>query len=74
MQVHNEAGNKRVLVTKNLPGTRWLDILVAANCRVEICTSKETILDIPTIQKLMGDKCDGVIGQLTEDWGMALPI
>lgn len=73
-QVHNEGGSKRVLVTKNLPGSRWLDVLIAANCRVEVCTSEETILDIPTIQKLMGDRCDGVIGQLTETWGAPPPV
>jgi hypothetical protein len=32
-QVHNEGGRKRVVVTKNLPGQRWLDILTAADCR-----------------------------------------
>jgi hypothetical protein len=62
------------LVTKNLPGTRWLDVLIAASCRVEVCTSENTILDIPTIQKLIGDKCDGVIGQLTESWGALLYV
>jgi hypothetical protein len=72
--VHNEGGSKRVLVTKNLPGSRWLDVLIAANCRVEVCTSEETILDIHTIQKLIGDKCDGVIGQLTEAWGTLLTL
>jgi D-isomer specific 2-hydroxyacid dehydrogenase, catalytic domain len=71
-QVHNEGGKWRVLVTKNLPGKRWLDVLVSAGCRVEVCTSTQTILDVPTIQKLVGDKCDGVIGQLTEDWGDTL--
>lgn len=29
----------------------------------------DVILDVPTIKKLVGTKCDGVIGQLTEDWG-----
>lgn len=72
VQVHNETGNKRVLVTKNLPGTRWLEVLTASNCRVEVCTSPQTILDVSTIQKLIGDRCDGVIGQLTEDWGKEL--
>jgi hypothetical protein len=32
-QVHHEGGSKRVIVTKNLPGERWLDILKAADCR-----------------------------------------
>jgi hypothetical protein len=36
LQVHNEGGAKRVIVTKNLPGERWLQILTAAGCRVEV--------------------------------------
>lgn len=68
VQVHNESGSKRVIVTKELPGQRWIDILTKAGCRVEVCTHPDTILDVATIQKLIGDKCDGAIGQLTEDW------
>ena len=37
----NPSGNKRVLVTKELPGQRWVEILTAADCRVEISTSTE---------------------------------
>jgi hypothetical protein len=36
VRVHNPDGAKRVVVTKDLPGARWLDILTAANCRVEV--------------------------------------
>ena len=38
--VHNAGGSKRVVVTKDLPGERWLDILAAADCRIEVrpCT------------------------------------
>jgi hypothetical protein len=64
--VHNEGGAKRVVVTKNLPGERWLKVLTAADCRVEVCTLEDTILDVATIKKLIGSKCHGVIGQLTE--------
>ncbi len=64
--MHNEGGDKRVLVTKALPGQRWLDILTAAGCRVEVCTHPDIILSNDTIKRLIGDKCDGVIGQLTE--------
>ncbi|KAF5443771.1 hypothetical protein F2P56_036305 [Juglans regia] len=42
------------------------------DCRVEICTKKKTILSVEGIVALIGDKCDGVIGQLTENWGEAL--
>ncbi len=66
LQVFNESGDKRVIVTKDLPGDRWRNILTAANCRVEVCTSPDVILDNATVKKLIGDKCDGVIGQLTE--------
>lgn len=67
--MHNEGGAKRVIVTKALPGERWLSILTAAGCRVEVATSPDVILSNATIKALIGDKCDGVIGQLTEDWG-----
>jgi len=40
--VHNPEGKRRVVVTKELPGTRWLDILVAADCAVEVCESPHT--------------------------------
>lgn len=33
-----------------------------------MCTHEDTILSVGTIAKLIGDKCDGVIGQLTERW------
>ncbi len=66
MQVHNESGSKRVVVTKELPGDRWLQILNNAGCRVEVCKHPDVILSNNTIQKLIGSKCDGVIGQLTE--------
>lgn len=65
-QVHNESGSKRVVVTKGLPGDRWLKLLTDAGARVEVCTSTDTILSVPQIKSLIGDKCDGVIGQLTE--------
>lgn len=64
-----------MLVTKDLPGTRWLDILLAANCRVEICAHEDFILSQTTIKTLMSEgmrQCHGVIGQLTEV--SALPI
>ena len=66
LQVHNESGSKRVVVTKGLPGDRWLKLLTDAGARVEVCTSADTILSVPQIKSLIGDKCDGVIGQLTE--------
>lgn len=69
VQVHNERGTKRVVVTKPLPGDRWLQILTSAGCRVEISQHEDTILSNALVKQLIGDRCDGVIGQLTEDWG-----
>lgn len=68
VHVHNEGGSRRVVVTKNLPGSRWLEVLIRNDCRVEVCTDPATILPNDTIKKLIGVKCDGVLGQLTEDW------
>jgi len=72
VEVHNESGSKRVVVTKDLPGERWLQILVQAGCRVEVSKIPDTILSNSQIKQLIGKKCDGVIGQLTEDWGAEL--
>ena len=70
-QIHNPDGTFRVIVTKALPGRRWLDILTSADCRVEICHSK-LVLDTETIKAAIGRQCDGAIGQLTEPWGETL--
>jgi hydroxypyruvate reductase 1 len=67
----NPGGSKRIIVTKELPGQRWLDILTNADCKVEICTS-EDILSTEEISAAIGDTCDGAIGQLTETWGYEL--
>ena len=72
VQVHNEKGKNRVVVTKDLPGERWLEVLKKADCRVEVCREEATILDNATITKLIGDDCIGVLGQLTEVCAVAL--
>uniref|UniRef100_A0A2N9ISL1 glycerate dehydrogenase n=1 Tax=Fagus sylvatica TaxID=28930 RepID=A0A2N9ISL1_FAGSY len=72
IEVWNPNGRYRVVSTKPMPGTRWINLLIEQDCRVEICTQKKTILSVEDIIALIGDKCDGVIGQLTEDWGEAL--
>ena len=66
--IHNPSGSKRVIVTKELPGPRWLEILVQAGCKVEVCTST-AVLKVDEVKAVMGKQCDGAIGQLTEDWG-----
>lgn len=70
-KTHNSDGRNRVLVTKDLPGDRWLQILIRAECRVEICMSTD-VLSIAEIKAAIGSRCDAVIGQLTEDWGNPL--
>ncbi|TFG93708.1 MAG: D-glycerate dehydrogenase [Syntrophobacterales bacterium] len=70
-KVYNPHGDKRVIVTKELPGERWLGILIQAGCRVAVSTSKD-ILGIAEIGSAIGDRCSGAIGQLTETWGNEL--
>ena len=67
-KVHNPSGSKRVVVTKELPGKRWLDVLIRAGCRVEVCSTTE-LLSAAEIKTAIGDRCDGAIGQITERWG-----
>ncbi|XP_027367932.1 glycerate dehydrogenase HPR, peroxisomal isoform X2 [Abrus precatorius] len=69
IEVWNPNGKYRVVSTKPMPGTRWINLLIQNDCRLEICTEKKTILSVEDIIALICDKCDGVIGQLTEDWG-----
>ena len=66
-RVHNSSGIRRVIVTKELPGNRWLKFLTEADCKIEICTSPE-VLSGEEIKAAFGDSCDGAIGQLTEPW------
>ena len=52
-RIVNPEGIHRVIVTKELPGDKWLHILTEAGCRVEIC-AKEKILEVPEIIGAMG--------------------
>jgi hydroxypyruvate reductase 1 len=70
-RIVNPDGNRRVIVTKELPGERWLWYLTEAGCRVEICTETR-VLSVDEIAEAVGGGCDGAIGQLTESWGEAL--
>ena len=71
LQIVNPTGHLRVIVTKPLPGTHWLDVLTAAGCRVEIATGDD-ILSGQEIIALIGDRCHAAIGQLTESWDTGL--
>lgn len=68
MQVHTPSDRRfRVVVTKNLPGDRWLQVLLKAGCQVEICKHSDTILSQDIIKTLISaDKTHAVLGQLTE--------
>ncbi len=66
-KIVNPGGTRRVVVTKELPGDRWLQLLTAAECRVEIARGDD-ILAAPEIVAAFGDHADAAIGQLTEDW------
>lgn len=70
-RVHNPSGGRRVIVTQELPGDRWLRILEAADCRVEICQSTDVLTEAEIIDQI-GSQCDGAIGQLTESWSAGL--
>ncbi len=67
----NPSGTRRVIVTKELPGERWLEMLTLAECQIEICTSPD-VLTVDEIKAAIGDQCDAAIGQLTETWGEEL--
>ena len=67
-RVYNPDGRRRVVVTKDLPGQRWRDLLTTADCRVEIGTAS-AVLSTEAIKAAIGENCQGAIGQLTEAWG-----
>jgi hydroxypyruvate reductase 1 len=66
-QTTHPNGRFRVIVTKPLPGQRWLDTLSTADCRVDICQSDQ-ILTTAEIKAAFQAPCHGAIGQLTESW------
>jgi hydroxypyruvate reductase 1 len=66
----NPSGGRRVVVTKELPGERWLQLLTRAGCCVHICTSAE-ILGPEEIAAVLQEDCAAAIGQLTERWDAA---
>jgi len=66
-KIVNPGGSRRVVVTKELPGERWLWFLTAADCRVEIAQGDD-ILAAPEIVAAFADHVDAALGQLTEAW------
>lgn len=63
----NRRGRRRIVVTKELPGERWLRLLAQADCRVDICAS-DARLTRDDILGMLANGCAGAIGQLTERW------
>ncbi|MEX0649288.1 MAG: NAD(P)-dependent oxidoreductase [Balneolaceae bacterium] len=71
-KIHNPSGKKRIVVTKMLPGEKWLDTLIKAGYRVEVSSTTEGIISKAGLLELIGDDCTGVMGQLTETWDAEL--
>lgn len=71
VKIVNPGGHLRVVVTKSLPGTHWLEVLEAAGCRIDVATGND-MLGRDDIIGLLGDHCDAAIGQLTEPWDATL--
>ena len=71
LRVVNPTATFRVVVTKELPGDRWLRLLTAAGCRVDIAQGTD-VLGETEILAAVGDHADAVIGQLTEPWTASL--
>ncbi|KDD75853.1 D-isomer specific 2-hydroxyacid dehydrogenase, partial [Helicosporidium sp. ATCC 50920] len=69
---YNRDSSRRILVTKPLPGSDWLGLLIRSGFSVDVCTMPQPILDEATLRLLLGERCEGVIGQLTENWGEEL--
>ena len=67
----NPAGDRRVIVTKALPGARWRQLLFAADCRVEVAEGSRALTEEEIIAAI-GDRCDAAIGQLTEPWSASV--
>jgi hydroxypyruvate reductase 1 len=70
-RVENRGAPRRVVVTKELPGRRWREILAAAGCEIAVSESRR-VLGLEEIREAIGGRCDGAIGQLTEPWGAEL--
>jgi glycerate dehydrogenase len=63
----NPGGRRRTVVTKELPGARWRQILIGADCRVEVGGGSGSLGEADLIEAI-GERCDAAIGQLTEPW------
>jgi glycerate dehydrogenase len=66
-RVVNPDAPRRVVVTKELPGERWQQLLTAAACRVEVALGADALGEAE-LRAAIGGRCAAVIGQLTEPW------
>jgi hydroxypyruvate reductase 1 len=72
-RLENPGGKFRVVVTKDLPGPRWREILVAGGCELLVAESRDVIPPDEIRAAIeAGGRSDGAIGQLTEPWGADL--
>lgn len=70
-KIYNPGGKNRTLVTKMLPGSEWLDILIKSDCRIEVNLTTK-IVSKSELAEMIRDNCKAVIGQLTEVWDFDL--
>ena len=70
-KINNPSGEKRILVTRSLPGEEWLNILSSAGYRTEVWVAEESLSREELIVRI-GNNCTSVIGQLTEKWDSRL--
>lgn len=66
-RVVDPGGTRRVVVTKELPGERWLQLLQKAGCRVEIAQGDKALTH-DELRAALTQHTDAVIGQLVEPW------
>jgi hydroxypyruvate reductase 1 len=48
-------------------GTRWVELLAAHDCRVEVYDADDIFGEAELLEAI-GDRCDGALGQLNEPW------
>jgi glycerate dehydrogenase len=70
-KLYNPSGEKRILVTRALPGEEWIKILSESGYRIEVWMGGESLGRDLLIERIENN-CTAVIGQLTEKWDSAL--
>ncbi len=64
---HQPDGRFRVIATKRLVGEKWLPVLLAAGCRVEVYGGEEPFGEEDLLSAI-GNACHGALAQLNEPW------